>query len=221
MSWELAEKLKARFPEIELFPRPGHQPGTGYGEPGTGAPPGGEGAAAAPPAGEGQTSPAVPAKRPAHEAPPAYLVPGAVVPKDELLEISRIVATDPEFGLSYLSFVTAVDRPEAGEFEVVYHCYSHQSREELALKVRVPRDGASVPSVTSIWDGANWHERETYDLFGIIFEGHPNLRRIMMTDDWIGHPLRKDYVYKDPAWLVEVAKRRKDETEGLGLGERA
>ncbi|MGH2436146.1 MAG: NADH-quinone oxidoreductase subunit C, partial [bacterium] len=106
-------------------------------------------------------------------------------------------------------------------FEVVYHCYSHQSLEELMLKVRIPRDKPTVPSVTSIWDGANWHEREAYDLFGIIFEGHPNLRRIMMTDDWIGHPLRKDYVYQDPTWLVEVAKRRKEEIEGLGLGERA
>ncbi len=231
MSWELAEKLKARFPEIELFPSPGEHERTGSGVRGPGSEAEGPGTGDQGPeqpeipatetgAPAGKPS-AAPAKRPAHEAPPAYLVPGAVVPKGKLLEICRVVAADPEFGLSYLSFVTVVDRPEAGEFEVVYHCYSHQSREGLALKVRVPRDGASVPSVTSIWDGANWHEREAYDLFGIIFEGHPNLRRIMMTDDWIGHPLRKDYVYKDPAWLVEVAKRRKDETEGLGLGERA
>jgi len=89
------------------------------------------------------------------------------------------------------------------------------------LKVRVPREAPSVASVASVWAGADWHERETFDLFGIVFEGHPNLRRIMMTDDWIGHPLRKDYVYQDPTWLVEVAKRRKDEIEGLGLGERA
>jgi len=201
MSWELAEKLKARFPEIELFPRP--EPHETPKESAT-AP----AAAAAP-------------RRPAHEAPPAYLIPGGIVPREKLLEIARVVATDADFELSYLSFVTAVDRPEAGEFEVVYHCYAHQTLEELALKVRIPRERPTVPSVTSIWDGANWHEREAYDLFGIVFEGHPNLRRIMMTDDWIGHPLRKDYVYQDPAWLVEVAKRRKEEIEGLGLGERA
>lgn len=218
MSWELAEKLKARFPEIELFPRP-HEPGTGSGERGTGEQ--AERTTREAPQAVGQTTAVpAPAKRPAHEAPPSYLIPGGVVPRDKLLEIARVVATDAEFELPYLSFVTAVDRPEAGEFEVVYHCYSHQAREELALKVRVPREQPTVPSVTSIWDGANWHEREAYDLFGIIFEGHPNLRRIMMTDDWIGHPLRKDYVYQDPAWLVEVAKRRKDEIEGLGLGER-
>ncbi|MEX0765935.1 MAG: NADH-quinone oxidoreductase subunit C [bacterium] len=210
MSWALADKLKARFPEIELFPRPGQPSHAPEEQKPQEAPP------AAP------ATPAAPApRRPAHEAPPSYLVPGGVVPREKLLEIARVVATDAEFELPYLSFVSAVDRPEAGEFEVVYHCYSHQSLEELMLKVRIPRDTPTVPSVTSIWDGANWHEREAYDLFGIIFEGHPNLRRIMMTDDWIGHPLRKDYVYQDPTWLVEVAKRRKEEIEGLGLGERA
>jgi NADH-quinone oxidoreductase subunit C len=218
MSWELAEKLKARFPEIELFPRPEEHEKTGSGVrgPGSGEPkPVSESVPA-------QGTPAAPApRRPAHEAPPSYLIPGAVVPREKLLEIAHVVATEADFELAYLSFVSAVDRPEAGEFEVVYHCYSHPSLEELMLKVRIPRDKPTVPSVTSIWDGANWHERETYDLFGIIFEGHPNLRRIMMTDDWIGHPLRKDYVYQDPAWLVEVAKRRKEEIEGLGLGERA
>lgn len=206
MSWGLAEKLKARFPEVEIFPRP-EEPS--HAQPEEQKPR--EAAPGAPAA----------ARRPAHEAPPSYLVPGAVVPLDKLLEIARVVATDAEFELAYLSFVTAVDRLEAGEFEIVYHCYSHPSLQELMLKVRVPRDKPTVPSVTAIWDGANWHEREAYDLFGIIFEGHPNLRRIMMTDDWIGHPLRKDYVYQDPAWLVEVAKRRKEEIEGLGLGERA
>lgn len=210
MSWALADKLKARFPEIELFPRPSQPSHAPEEQKPQEAPP------AAP------ATPAAPApRRPAHEAPPSYLVPGGVVPREKLLEIARVVATDAEFELPYLSFVSAVDRPEAGEFEVVYHCYSHQSLEELMLKVRIPREAPTVPSVTSIWDGANWHEREAYDLFGIIFEGHPNLRRIMMTDDWIGHPLRKDYVYQDPAWLVEVAKRRKEEIEGLGLGERA
>lgn len=143
------------------------------------------------------------------------------MPKDKVLDVCRVLATDPAFGCAYLSFVSAIDRPETGEFEILYHCYAHETREEVALKVRVPRDQATVPSVTGIWDGANWHERETYDLFGIVFESHPNLRRIMMTDDWIGHPLRKDYVYQDPPWLVEVAKQRKAEIEGFGLGERA
>ena len=220
MSWEIAEKLRARFPEVELFPRPGE------GEhpevpppPGPAAPPAApapEGAAAAP------AQPARPAaRRPAHEAPPAFLTPGVFVPRERLLEICGALATDREFGLHYLSFVSAIDRPEAGQLEVLYHLYSFETKDELALKVRVPREAPSVPSVTAVWDGANWHEREAYDLFGIVFDGHPNLRRIMMTDDWIGHPLRKDYVYQDPPWLVEAAKQRQKDIEGLGLGERA
>ncbi|MDQ7842447.1 MAG: NADH-quinone oxidoreductase subunit C [Armatimonadota bacterium] len=218
MSWELAEKLRARFPDLELFPRPGAA--EHHGEPAGPAPP-------APSAGpEGGASPggapARPApRRPAHEAPPAFLTPGVFVPRERLLEVCRALAGDPEFGLSYLSFVSAIDRPAAGQLEVLYHLYSHRTKEELALKVRVDRAHPVVPSVTSIWDGANWHEREAYDLFGIVFEGHPNLRRIMMTDDWVGHPLRKDYVYQDPPWLVEAAKQRQKDLEGLGLGERA
>ncbi len=205
MSWALAEKLKARFPEVELFPRAGAQ------EPGAGAPPeqaetGGP-AAAAP-------------RRPAHEQPAQYLTPGVYVPRDKLLAVCTALAGDPEFGLTYLSFVSAVDWPVRNELEVLYHLYSHQTHQELALKVRVPRDDSHVPSVTGVWDGANWHEREAYDLLGITFDGHPNLRRIMMTDDWVGHPLRKDYVYQDPPWLVELAKERQKDAEGLGLGER-
>ena len=203
MSWELASTLKARFPEVELFPRPGDAPA---------AAPEGE------PSAEGA---AVVARRPAHEQPAQYLTPGVYVPRDRVLEICQVLATDPAFALTYLSFVSAIDWPDRGELEILYHLYSHASGEELALKVRVPRDDARVPSVTGIWDGANWHEREAYDLLGVVFEGHPNLRRIMMTDDWAGHPLRKDYVYEDPRWLIEVAKERQKDAEGFGLGERS
>lgn len=205
MSWELARALKAKFPEVELFPQEGET----------------KEAPAAPEGVAPEGTPAASAKRPAHEQPAQYLTPGVFVPRERLLEVCRVLATDPAFGLAYLSFVSAIDWPERSELEVLYHVYSHQSRHELALKVRVPRDDARVPSVTSIWDGANWHERETYDLLGVVFEGHPNLRRIMMTDDWVGHPLRKDYVYQDPPWLTEVAKERQKDTEGLGLGERS
>lgn len=208
MSWALAEKLRARFPEVDLFPRP---------EPEAQAPPVTPETPAAP---EGEAPKPAPARRPAHEQQPVFLTPGVVVPAARLLEVCRVLATDSDFGLAYLSFVSAIDRPETGQFEVLYHLYSHTTRDELVVKVRIPRDQATVPSVTGIWDGANWHEREAYDLFGIVFAGHPNLRRIMMTDDWIGHPLRKDYVFQDPAWLVELAKKRQSEIQGLGLGER-
>jgi NADH-quinone oxidoreductase subunit C len=97
----------------------------------------------------------------------------------------------------FLSTVTAVDWPErTPRFDVVYQLLSLTNQCVLRLKVRVGNRGEehpSVPSVTSIWPGANWYEREVYDLFGIEFAGHPDLRRIMMPPDWTTHPLRKDY----------------------------
>ncbi len=221
MSWALAEKLKDRFPDVELFPR-ADQPGSEPRAPGSGQPSEDSPAPRAVSPGEESPLGAAPAapRRPAHEVPPQYLTPGVYVPREQLLPVCSTLAGDPEFGLTYLSFVSAVDWPDRNELEVLYHLYSHQTRQELALKVRIPRDDPHIPSVSGVWDGANWHEREAYDLLGITFDGHPNLRRIMMTDDWVGHPLRKDYVYQDPPWLVEVAKERQKDAEGLGLGER-
>lgn len=99
-------------------------------------------------------------------------------------------------GLEYTSFsnVTAVDHHprRTPRFDVVYHVVSTHRRTRVRLKVQLGLD-ESIASVTPAWAGAGWCEREVYDLFGIVFEGHPDLRRLMMTDDWEGHPLRKDY----------------------------
>lgn len=93
-----------------------------------------------------------------------------------------------------LSTVTAVDRyPAEPRFEVVYHLHSIERNERVRLKSRIAGEGPQIESVTTVWRGANWYEREIFDLFGIKFLGHPDLRRIMMPDDWEGHPLRKDY----------------------------
>jgi NADH/F420H2 dehydrogenase subunit C len=203
MSWALVEQLRQRFPEIEPFPHEG--PPDAHGEAG--------GAPAQPASGRAGAK---------HEARgPTYHVPGAFVPAERLLAICRVLRDEAPFQMDYCSFVSAVDRPGQGQFEVVYHLFSMAARHELLLKVRVPRDDPRLPSVTPIWAGANWHERETYDLFGITFEGHPDPRRIMLTEDWQGHPLRKDYVYQEPRWLVDLAVQRQREIEGLGLGERA
>ena len=93
-----------------------------------------------------------------------------------------------------LSSVTAVDRyPAEPRFEVVYHLHSIEQKQRVRLKCRVYGADPAIESVTSVWRGANWYEREVFDLFGIKFLNHPDLRRIMMPDDWEGHPLRKDY----------------------------
>jgi NADH-quinone oxidoreductase subunit C len=93
-----------------------------------------------------------------------------------------------------LSSVTAVDRyPAEPRFEVVYHLHSIDRKERVRLKCPVKGEDAAIESVTSVWRAATWYEREVFDLFGIQFLNHPDLRRIMMPDDWEGHPLRKDY----------------------------
>jgi NADH-quinone oxidoreductase subunit C len=93
-----------------------------------------------------------------------------------------------------LSSVTAVDRyPAEPRFEVVYHLHSVETGERVRLKCRIAGAEPSIESVTSVWRGANWYEREAFDLFGIQFRNHPDLRRIMLPEDWEGHPLRKDY----------------------------
>jgi NADH-quinone oxidoreductase subunit C len=93
-----------------------------------------------------------------------------------------------------LSTATAVDRyPAEPRFEVVYHLHSIEPRQRVRLKCRVYGTDPAIESVTSVWRGADWYEREVFDLFGIVFLHHPDLRRIMLPDDWEGHPLRKDY----------------------------
>jgi len=98
-----------------------------------------------------------------------------------------------------LSTVTAVDRyPAEPRFEVVYHLHSIEGKERLRLKCRLGGEKPEIESVTSVWRSADWYEREVFDLFGIAFLNHPDLRRIMMPDDWEGHPLRKDYPVTGP-----------------------
>ncbi|HXX21079.1 MAG TPA: NADH-quinone oxidoreductase subunit C [Candidatus Acidoferrum sp.] len=117
-----------------------------------------------------------------------------VVPPQHLLRTAEYLATAPSLRFSFLSDLSAVDRfPIEPRFELNYHLLSLDRKERLRLRVRLPGAEPFVPSVTSIWPTANWHERETFDLFGIRFQGHPDLTRILMPDEWEGHPLRKDY----------------------------
>jgi NADH-quinone oxidoreductase subunit C len=98
-----------------------------------------------------------------------------------------------------VSSVTVVDRyPAEPRFEIVYHLHSIERNERLRLKCRLPGAEPTIDSVTGVWRGANWYEREAFDLFGIRFLNHPDLRRILMPDTWEGHPLRKDYPIMGP-----------------------
>jgi NADH-quinone oxidoreductase subunit C len=128
------------------------------------------------------------------ESADAAVTPTVLVPADHLLAVCR--ALQSTAGLEFVAFsnVTAVDFYPKREprFDVVYHLVSPHRRRRIRLKARVAA-GQSVPSVTPVWPGAGWMEREVFDLFGIVFDGHPDLRRLMMPDDWEGHPLRKDY----------------------------
>jgi NADH-quinone oxidoreductase subunit C len=117
-----------------------------------------------------------------------------LVPREHLLGAAEYLATDRSLGFSFLSDITCVDRfPLEPRFEINYHLLAIERRDRLRLKVKLPGPDPVVHSVTPLWPGANWHEREIFDLFGIQFEGHPDLRRILMPEDWEGYPLRKDY----------------------------
>ena len=117
-----------------------------------------------------------------------------VVKRAAIREACAIMRDAGDLQFNFLADITCVDwYPTEPRFEVVYHLLSIPRRQRLRLKVRLADDDPSLESVTSVWPSANFFEREVYDLFGVRFSGHPNLRRIMMPEDWEGHPLRKDY----------------------------
>jgi NADH-quinone oxidoreductase subunit C/D len=117
---------------------------------------------------------------------------GLIVPADKLIEVAT--AARDEFGFNYLSSATAADLYDENKMEMIYHTYSiEKGGGALVLKVQVDRDNPVVPSLTPLWRGADFQEREAYDLYGIRFEGHPDLRRILLWDGFDGHPMRKDW----------------------------
>jgi len=99
----------------------------------------------------------------------------------------------PELDFAFLRTLCGVDRPAANCIEVVAHLFSYKHKHAFVLKTRVGRQAPRLATVSSVWPAANWHERETYDLFGVSFDGHPDLRRLLLPEDWVGHPLCKDY----------------------------
>jgi NADH-quinone oxidoreductase subunit C len=117
----------------------------------------------------------------------------AVVKRDRIVEVCRFLKSEPGIEMDFLEDLTAVDWPKRNVIEIVYHFLSYTHRHTLVLKVEADRANPVVASVEQIWKTANWFEREVYDLFGVQFTGHPDLRRLLLPDDWVGFPLRKDY----------------------------
>jgi NADH/F420H2 dehydrogenase subunit C len=130
-----------------------------------------------------------------------------VVGGPRLLEIAAHLRSAPGAEFDACSDVTATDwPPRSPRFDLIYCLYSTRLHHRVRIKIRVA-DGGSAPSVSSVWPGASWLEREVFDLFGIPFEGHPDLRRILMPDDWQGHPQRKDYPLEGPGELLMESPR--------------
>lgn len=137
-----------------------------------------------------------------------------VVQPDRLIEVCTFLRDDPALKFDLLSDVSAVDHfPDHRRFAVNYHLYSLENNYQLRLKVWLDGEQPHVASVTSVWPGANWHEREVWDLMGVKFDGHPDMRRIFLPEDFLGHPLRKDAAqfYEEPQFthnfdLIESQK---------------
>lgn len=114
--------------------------------------------------------------------------------RDILIPLLRFLKEGEEFAFDFLTDLCGVDYlPASPRFQVVYHLYSLKHKHRLRVKVAVEESDPVVDSCISLWAGADWHERECFDLFGIIFKGHPNLQRILLPSDFVGHPLRKDF----------------------------
>jgi NADH-quinone oxidoreductase subunit C len=120
--------------------------------------------------------------------------PAVVVDPAAIAEVCAFAKTSPALAFDCLTSLSGVDYPKRDAIQVVYHLFSYRHRHAIVLKVDAPRDNPVVPTVEGVWKAANWHEREVFDLLGVQFAGHPDLRRILMPEDWPGHPLRKDFV---------------------------
>ena len=149
--------------------------------------------------------------------------PFVVVEASAIADIGTWLRDESDLAFDTLHCLSVVDYPKEEKMQVVYHLSSLKRRHWIVLKVETPREGAKVPTVERVWRTANWHEREAYDLFGVWFEGHSDPRRILLPDDWEGHPMKKDWEWpeewhgipvKPGKQMVERAK----EGEKLGVG---
>jgi NADH-quinone oxidoreductase subunit C len=138
----------------------------------------------------------------------------AIVAREKLVEVCQWLAADDKMAFDMLSDITAVDyQNRQPRYEVVYHLYSTTQKHRLRLRVPVEDGQECVPSVSGIWRAANWGEREVYDMFGIRFEGHVDMRRILLYDEFVGHPLRKDYPVQKSQPRMDLRSAERDAVE--------
>jgi NADH/F420H2 dehydrogenase subunit C len=120
-------------------------------------------------------------------------LPEVTVPVLKFRGFMEKLKSEADLSFDFPMNMTAVDWPEEKKITCVYHLYSMANKHKLVVKVDADREKPVVPTVSDLWKGCDWFEREVFDMFGVVFEGHPDMRRILMTDDWVGFPLRKDY----------------------------
>ncbi len=162
-----------------------------------------------------------------HEGKPGD--PFAVVPSDRWLDACKLAREEDELLFDFLRAQTGTDYPDDGAIEVVSHLFSYQHRHALVLKTRVDRADPKLHTIEGVWPAANWYEREIFDLLGVHFENHSDLRHLVLPEDWVGHPLRKDYKEQDfykgipttrPGYpKPEPKEKKKKNREGRGTAE--
>ena len=143
---------------------------------------------------------------------PANKDPFLLVQPADIVEICRFLKSDPDLAFDCLMNLSTVDWPKKNQIEVVYHLFSYAKRHAFILKALLDRAKPEIQSVEPVWKAADWLEREQYDLMGVTFTGHPDLRRIMMPDDRVGNPLRKDY--KEEGQWHNITTTRDNSLEG-------
>ncbi len=149
--------------------------------------------------------------------------PWVTVAPDALLGIMTFLRDDPALAFNCLDCLTAIDLLDEGQIEMVYHLYSYIHHHHFVVKSRTGRDEPQMPSVTGLWPAANWYEREEYDMFGVVFGGHPELTRLFLPEEWVGYPMRLDWEESETALGIATTRpdpliKQKKDVAGSGGG---
>jgi NADH-quinone oxidoreductase subunit C len=132
--------------------------------------------------------------------------PWITVSPDTLIEVLALFRDDPALAFDCLDCLTVTDMLDEGQLELVYHLYSYTHQHLFVIKARIGRDDPEAPSVTGLWPAADWYEREQYDMFGVRFTGHPNMTRLFLPDEWVGHPMRLDWEEGETALGISTSR---------------